>query len=223
MAKGWRWVLGAAAVLGAGFAALRVQGRRRPAPMAAGWERFFLDNPVRRRFFGPDRVLAVLGDVRDGRVGEIGTGVGVILEALARAVGPGGMVYGVDVQPQAVEMTRRRLARRVPEVPVEVAVADATRLPWPDAALDRVVMVAVLGEVPAARRPAVLAEVRRVLRPGGRLIVTEFWPDPHYIPEAALTRFLAEHGFQVRARHGETALVYSLAAEPAGGEPDGQA
>lgn len=223
MAKGWQWALGLAAALGAGFVALRIQGRRRPEPMAAGLERFFLDNPVRRRFFGPDRVLAVLGDVEGGRVGEIGTGVGVVLEALARAVGPAGTVYGVDVQPQAIAMTRRRLAARVPEVTAELKVADAAVLPWPDASLDRVVMVAVMGEVPASRRPAVLAEVRRVLRPGGRLVVTEFWPDPHYIPEPDLTRFLAEHGFTVRARHGDSALVYSVAAEPAGGEPDEEA
>ena len=58
--------------------------------------------------------------------------------------------------------------------------ADAEELPYPDDSFDAAYLVATLGEV--AERNRALEELRRVLKPGGRLVVGEGLPDPHMVP-----------------------------------------
>lgn len=206
-------------VLLALFIGVRLEGKLRPRPMAMALERFFLDNPVRRRWFGPDRVLSVMGDLTSRQVGEIGVGVGVVLEALARAVGPGGGVRGIDVQPDAVRRATRRMTARSLADRVSVACADASRLPWEANSLDWVVLVSVWGEIPPSSRPGVLREIARVLHPQGRLAVCEYWPDPHFQRPERLTRELAAVGFQV-VQSRRWPLVYTLSAECVDREKD---
>src|SRR5262245_60521310 len=63
-------------------------------------------------------------------------------------------------------------------------VGDAHRLPWPDASFDAAYLVTVLGEIP--ERGRTLAELRRVLKPGGRVVVGEMLLDPDNLPRRAL-------------------------------------
>ncbi len=67
---------------------------------------------------------------------------------------------------------------------------DATALPYEDASVDAVVLTAVLGEIPDTA--AALREIRRVLRPSGRLVVGELFGDPHFTTLASLKRQAAE-------------------------------
>jgi SAM-dependent methyltransferase len=93
------------------------------------------------------------------RVLEVGVGTGAVALPLTEH---GHTVLGADLAPAMLAKAHERLGARV-------AVADAHRLPFPDAAFDAVVAVWVLHVV--ADRDAVVAECRRVLRPGGRLAV----------------------------------------------------
>ena len=77
---------------------------------------------------------------------------------------------------------------------------DATDLPFEDGSVDAIVLTAVLGEIPD--RAAALAEVRRVLRPGGRLVVGELFGDPHFTTRASLGRLGAEAGLVLGERSG---------------------
>lgn len=128
-------------------------------------------------------------DLRPGeRVLEVGCGVGAVLEQLATAE-PGLELVGIDLAPEQVATARRRLDER--GIRAELAVADAIRLPFPDASFDRVVMVWVVEHLPDPA--AALAEARRVLRPGGRIDLTEtdyasFRVSP---PDAEIAAFLA--------------------------------
>lgn len=205
----WLGWLGVALV--AAFVGFRIQGVLFPAPMAMRLERFFLGNPVRMRFFGPRQALAAVSAIEGGTVAEVGVGIGVIVEELARRVGPSGTVWGLDIQPEALEWTRRRLDRAHLSDRVRLSRGDARSLPWPDQTVDRLVMVAMLGEVPAADRPRVLAEVKRVLRPMAAVTITEFWPDPHYLRPAYLTRLLEEAGFRVE-HVTRFPLIYTVTA-----------
>ena len=206
-------VAGGLAVFGLGFLAFRVEGQRRPRPMAMRFEQFFLDNPFRKRFFGADQVIRQLGDVKGFTVGEIGTGVGMVVDLLARAVGDEGRVFGVDIQEEAILRTVRRLSRSSLADRATIDQADAANLPWPGLAMDRVVMVAVLGEIPEARQPAVFHEVMRVLKPDGKVLVTELWPDPHYISRSRLLARLMDFGFQIERISGGR-MIYHVLASP---------
>ena len=81
-------------------------------------------------------------------------------------------------------------------------------LPLPDACLDAAVLVAVLGEVPA--RELALDEVQRVLKPGGRLVVSEELPDPAYLPAPLVRRWAKAAGLRFGRPDG-----YSLLLRPA--------
>ena len=85
----------------------------------------------------------------------------------------------------------RRAAERGLEniVPTQ---GDATALPYEDASMDAVVLIAVLGEIPEPL--LALREIRRVLKPDGRLLVGELFGDPHFTTRAALGRQGAEAG-----------------------------
>jgi ubiquinone/menaquinone biosynthesis C-methylase UbiE len=207
------WIVGIVAALVFGFGALRVQGRLAPGPMPFWLEGLFLENPLRRAWFPPGFVLELAGTVTGLRVGEVGTGVGVVAAALAAAVGPEGRLWGVDRQAAAVRATAARLWRQGYGARVRLDVADARDLPWPSRSLDLVVMVAVLGEVPPPGRARALAEARRVLREDGRLVVVEYWPDPHYLSEKAVRDLVMAAGFDVAAaRRGR--LQHGLVARP---------
>src|SRR5215207_6423136 len=100
------------------------------------------------------------------RILDVGCGPGFYVAELLVEVGPTGWVVGVDASPQTLALARRRTNGADN---VQLYQADATDLPVPDASFDAALSVQVLeyvGEVDAA-----LAELRRALRPGGRLVI----------------------------------------------------
>ncbi len=179
-------------------------------------EQFFLDNPVRHRFFSSERLWQLTGSLEGLAVGEIGVGVGVVMEQLCRRVGPRGRVYGIDIQADAIRRTRQRLTRLTLIDQAFLQQADAVRLPWSDQLLDWVFLVTVFGEVPVSERSTMLSEVRRVLKPEGRLGLLEYWPDPHFQPQAKLSQTLLQNGFVVEQAAGNH-VIYALTARPADG------
>jgi ubiquinone/menaquinone biosynthesis C-methylase UbiE len=77
---------------------------------------------------------------------------------------------------------------------------DARELPFADAMFDAALMVAVLGEIPD--QAAALREIRRVLKPGGRLVVGELFGDPHMVTENALRQRGEHAGLRLVRRVG---------------------
>jgi ubiquinone/menaquinone biosynthesis C-methylase UbiE len=110
-------------------------------------------------------LVEMLGPGPGIRVLDAGCGRGEVLLACAAR---GAVVAGADYAEAAVEITRETLA----EVEgADVRRADLTDLPWPDCSFDRVLLGDVIEHVDPDQTPAVLAELRRVLRPGGTLLV----------------------------------------------------
>ena len=97
---------------------------------------------------------------RGRRVLEVGVGLGTDFVRFARA---GADLHGVDLTEAAVDLVRQRLAQEGLEASVRVA--DAERLPFDDASFDLVYSWGVLHHTPDP--PAAVAEVRRLVRPGG--------------------------------------------------------
>ncbi len=184
------------ALLVAGFLAFRLHGVLKPGPMSMALERFFLGNPVRLRYFGPDQALELMGDVTNMRVLEVGVGIGVILSALRERVGSLGYLAGLDIQPKVLSLARLRISGRGGLVP-DLRLGTAESLPWPRDSFDWVAMVAMLGELPHAKRPGALMEAKRVAKPQGRILITEFWPDPHYLKPWQLFQYCETAGLHI--------------------------
>lgn len=127
------------------------------------------------------------------RVLEVGPGDGRMAVRVANWIGPAGTLDVFDVQPRMLELTMRR-ARRKGLANLRPAQGQAgAELPYPDATFDAAYLITVLGEIPD--RDAALRQLRRVLRPGGRLVVGEFFLDPDFTPRRELRRRAEAVGF----------------------------
>jgi ubiquinone/menaquinone biosynthesis C-methylase UbiE len=141
-----------------------------------GW-RWMVDN-LPRRVVQPLRSTVDSFHIGEGAtVLELGPGSGYFSVEVARRLGPEGRLVCVDIQPKMIGTLRRRLVRDGATNAL-LMVGDALGLPLADCSVDCAFLVAVLGEVPD--RPKALAELRRVLKPGGILSISETLPDPDY-------------------------------------------
>jgi len=121
------------------------------------------------------------------RLLDVGCGTGALLRA-ALAAQPTASLTGVDLSPEMLAMARRQL----PD-PVDLRVAPAHALPLSDDSFDVVVTTSAFHFFPSPE--AALAEMRRVLRPGGALVITD-WCDDYLscrICDRILRRFSPAH------------------------------
>jgi arsenite methyltransferase len=115
-------------------------------------------------------VLGALGLGPGERVIDIGTGPGLLAAEIAAAVGPDGLVCGIDISDSMLALARARTTRPN-SAPMEFRQAGANRLPYAQASFDVAVSTQVLEYVQDV--PGALAEIARVLRPGGRVLVLD--------------------------------------------------
>jgi ubiquinone/menaquinone biosynthesis C-methylase UbiE len=156
--------------------------RKNPSACPYG-QRFWVQAP--HPIVTRDRLRDVLRPQPGERVLEIGPGTGYYTLDMAEWVGPDGAIEIFDLQQEFLDHTMRRAAERglANVVPTR---GDATSLPYEDASMDAVVLTAVLGEIPDPA--AALREIRRVLKPTGRLVVGELFGDPHFTTLGSLKR-----------------------------------
>jgi arsenite methyltransferase len=117
---------------------------------------------IRRRRLVREAVAAAPGE----RILDIGCGLGFYLTELAAEVGPEGSVAGLDRSEPMLAYAEQK-AVDVPNV--SLAVGEATDLPFDDASFDAAISVQVLEYV--AELDTALAELHRVVRPGGRIVL----------------------------------------------------
>ena len=105
------------------------------------------------------------------KVLEVGFGTGHCLAALARAVGPAGKVYGVDVADAMCRLAKENLIKEGLADRVEATCGDGLHLPYAAGQFDAIFMSFTLELFDTPEIPVFLAECQRVLRPGGRIAV----------------------------------------------------
>lgn len=168
------------------------------------------------------RAVLDLLDLQSGEdVLDVGSGPGDLACEIAQRVGPRGSVYGVDPSESMLATAARRSSGEH-SATLRFGAGEALALPFPDGSFDAVTATQVYEYVPDMS--AALAEARRVLRPGGRLVILDtdwgslVWhsPDPvrmrrvltawdehladPYLPRR-LGRLLTDAGFGVTRRH----------------------
>ncbi len=139
---------------------------------------------------------AALGVEPGQRVLEIGVGTGASLLHLAAATFPGGRVDGLDISPGMLAVAREKLRRHGLEERVELCEGDARDLPYEDGRFDAAFLSFTLELFSDEDVAAVLAEIRRTLKPGGKLGVVSMALVAEGEPESVL-----ERGYQWMHRH----------------------
>jgi SAM-dependent methyltransferase len=152
---------------------------RRFAPVM-GWQGAdWLERNERVGEEEPDVAIEVLKIAKGASVADIGAGSGYMTVRLAKRVGPAGTVYANDVQPQMLEILRRRLEKeKIANVTLVQGTVDDPKLP--PASVDLELMVDVYHEF--SQPQAMLRGLRQALKPGGRLVLLEYRKEDPSIP-----------------------------------------
>jgi ubiquinone/menaquinone biosynthesis C-methylase UbiE len=161
---------------------------------------------------------------------EIGFGSGRCLKRIAESVGKTGKVYGVDISSGMLEVTRRRLDKARLMDRVELYCGDAASLPYGDCTFDAVFMSFTLELFDTPDIPKLLGEVKRVLKPRGRIGIAGMskengeslllrlyewahrrWPKYVDCRPIYVERFLRDAGYEIRKK--EKVKLFGLPGE----------
>lgn len=178
----------------------------RPRPMPHQFAKA-LDNPLRLRYRDPSETLGMYGFVAGMTVMDAGCGTGLFTVDMARMVGAEGIVHAVDIQVPMLRKTEARVHAAGVADRVRLHHCGLNALPLEDDSVDLAVLIATLPQIPD--RLGALLELRRVLKPGARIVVSEELPDPAYVPYGVTASWLEDAGFRKVARKG-LLFCYSL-------------
>jgi ubiquinone/menaquinone biosynthesis C-methylase UbiE len=156
-----------------------------------------------RRFLQPPGLIIERSGIKPGmKVLEIGPGGGSYTIHVARAVGEKGKLFALDIQAEMLAQLQAKLDRTENRdiQNVELLHKSAYDLPFEFGSIDLVYMITSFQEIPDKART--LDEVKRVLKPGGFLAISEFLPDPDYPWMSTTAKMGLKAGFQIDSMEG---------------------
>ena len=130
------------------------------------------------------RKTVTLASIQPGEhVLDVGCGTGTLALEVARRAGRAGRVTGIDPSSEQIARARSKAARH--NVPVDFQIGVIEHLAFPDQTFDVVLSTLMMHHVPAPLKRQGLAEIARVLKPGGRLVIADFKPKKERQGQAA--------------------------------------
>lgn len=148
-----------------------------PAPAIIGR---LLDSNYRRRIQKPANLIKWSGVKEGMNILEIGCGSGAFTTFFARATGKNGKVFALDIQKDMLAQLERKLKklenRDIDNL--EIVHSDAYNMPFKNNFFDLAYMISVFQEIPD--KVKTLSEIKRVLKPGGLLSISELITDPDF-------------------------------------------
>lgn len=154
--------------------------------------------------------VAELLDVRPGdRVLEIGFGPGIGIECVSHRLAGQGRIVGIDPSDVMMEMARARNAELIGKGVVTLVRGTVDRIPYEDGFFDKAYAMNSYQLWPD--NTAGLAEIRRVLKPGGRLLLSFYGPAKKEIARELVVEQLKHAGFREVSDSERDAVIYAVA------------
>jgi ubiquinone/menaquinone biosynthesis C-methylase UbiE len=124
---------------------------------------------------------------------DVGCGTGEVT-LLAKSRAKAGSVYGIDPAPEMIAVARKKAARKRLKIDFRVGVIEA--LPFSDSSMDVVTSSLMMHHLPENLKVRGLAEIYRILKPGGRLLIADFLRPTGSFLNHLYTAFTRHHGLR---------------------------
>lgn len=177
------------------------------------------DDPARDQWQRPAEVLRLLALGPAMRVADVGAATGYFVGHLAKAVGPRGVVYALDIEPDMIRYLKERAVRE-PWSNVRPQQAKVTEPGLAAGSVDRILIVNTWHHIPERGRYA--AKLRRALKPGGLVAVVDYTletphgpPKDHRLAPQQVIAELGQGGLQAEQVAAELPRQYVVIGRPA--------